>query len=45
MNGKFVAALAGVSLALVPESLASVYGSRANAGFSVYATVRPKAHR
>jgi hypothetical protein len=36
---------AGVSLSIVPESLTSVYGSRANAGFSVYATLRPKAHR
>jgi hypothetical protein len=36
---------AGVSLAIVPESLTPIYGSRANAGFSVYATLRPKAHR
>jgi len=36
---------AGVSLAIVPESLTSAYGSRTNAGFAVYATLRPKAHR
>jgi hypothetical protein len=36
---------AGISLSIVPESLTSMYGSRANAGFSVYATLRPKAHR
>jgi len=36
---------AGLSLAIVPEPLTSIYGSRANAGFSVYATLRPKAHR
>jgi hypothetical protein len=36
---------AGVSVAIVPESLTSIYGSRTNAGFSVYATLRPKAHR
>src|SRR4029079_5817273 len=33
---------AGGPLSGVPDSLISMYGSRANAGFSVFATVRPK---
>jgi hypothetical protein len=36
---------AGASVAIVPESLTSVYGSRTNVGFAAYATLRPKAHR
>jgi hypothetical protein len=35
---------AGVSTGIVPEALRSEYGSRANAGFSVYLTLRPAPH-
>ena len=34
---------AGVSVGLVPATLRSAYGSRANAGFAVYVTLRPAA--
>jgi YHS domain-containing protein len=32
---------AGVSLAVVPDTLKPAYGSRANTGFAVYLTIRP----
>jgi YHS domain-containing protein len=34
---------AGLSLAIVPETLKPAYGSRANTGFAVYVTLRPAA--
>ena len=36
---------AGASVGFVPESLASTYGSRANAGFSIFLTLRPEADK
>jgi len=35
---------ASASLGIVPESLSAVYGSRTNAGFALYLTLRPAAH-
>jgi hypothetical protein len=34
---------AGLSIGIVPETLKSTYGSRANVGFAVYLTLRPTA--
>ena len=36
---------AAVSTGIVPETLKSTYGSRFNAGFAVYLTLRPVAHQ
>jgi hypothetical protein len=44
-NGFQPGAGVGLSLGIVPDTLRQVYGSRANAGFAVYLTLRPGAMR